>query len=191
VRLEAALLRAALPDLVLREGSVLAARVAERSGRHGLLMLAGTALVAELPDDVRAGERLRLAVQDTAGDQVVLRVVPDPPTSVPPGVMALPLPDGRSAQVRVEEREAGGERGDADEPTVVTLVYDSPALGAIELRLAVDPTGASAHVQVGAGAPFLLAEEGREALRGALEGATGRSAAVEVLARRDPLDVYA
>lgn len=191
MRLEAALVRAALPDLVLREGSVLSARVAERSGRHGLLMLAGSALVAELPDDVRAGERLRLAVQDTSGDQVVLRVVPDAPASPPPGVVALPLPDGRSARVRVEERDAAGRRAGADEAAGVTLVYDSPALGAIELRLAVDGAAATARVQVGAGTPFLLAEEGREALRAALEGATGRAARVEVLARREPLDVYA
>ena len=104
VKLELAMLRAAMPDLVLREGAVLAARVGERSGKHGLLMLAGSALVAELPEGVREGERLKLAVQETVGDRVVLRIVPEAQQQVlPPGVAALPLPDGRTALVQVTE----------------------------------------------------------------------------------------
>jgi hypothetical protein len=191
VRLEAALLRAAMPDLVLREGAVLAARVAERSGKHGLLMLAGSALVAELPDEVRAGERLRLAVQDAAGERVVLRIVPEPPTTVPPALVPLPLPDGRTAHVRVDERAAEGARGETGEATSVALVYDSPALGAVELRLSLEGGRVGARVQVGTGAPLFLAEEGREALRAALAEATRRPAEVAVVPRHDPLDVYA
>ena len=75
------MLPAAMPDLVLREGAVPAARVAERSGKHGLLMLAGSALVAELPEGVREGERPKLAVQETVGR---------------PGGAACPRPSSKS-----------------------------------------------------------------------------------------------
>jgi hypothetical protein len=181
-----------MPDLVLREGSVLAARVGERSGSHGLLMLAGSALVAELPDGVREGERLRLAVAETAGERVVLRIVPETPQpTIPPDVVALPLPDGRTAHVQVTEREAEGRTKEPDEPTSVSIAYESPALGVVDLRLSAGPAGVGAYVQVGSGAPFLFAEEGREGLRAALAQATGRPADVAVVPRRDPLNLYA
>ena len=192
VKLELAMLRAAMPDLVLREGAVLAARVAERSGRHGLLMLAGSALVAELPEGVREGERLKLAVQETVGDRVVLRIVPEAQQQVlPPGVAALPLPDGRTALVQVTEREAEGAAKGPDEPTSISIAYESPALGIVDLRLSAGPAGVGAYVQVGSGIPFRLAEEGRDGLREALAEATGRPAEVAVVPRRDPLDLYA
>jgi hypothetical protein len=61
LRVEAALLRAQLPELVLRAGMTLPARVMERAGRFGVLLLAGTPLSAELPDELRPGDRLRSA----------------------------------------------------------------------------------------------------------------------------------
>ena len=110
VSLDAVLLRLRAPDLVLRPGMVLAGRVAERAGRHGLLSLAGTALVAELPDEVAAGDRLRLTVTEVGPERVVMRLT-DPPAAPAPPAAHLPLPDGRTAAVRVDERagEGGGE----------------------------------------------------------------------------------
>ena len=72
LRIQAALLRAQLPELVLRPGMTLPARVMERHGQMGLLLLAGTPLSAQLPDELKAGDRLRLRVEDV-GEQVVLR----------------------------------------------------------------------------------------------------------------------
>ena len=49
VFVDPALLRVEMPELVLRPGMTLAARVAERSGSRGILMLAGHPLSAQLP----------------------------------------------------------------------------------------------------------------------------------------------
>src|SRR4051794_17103615 len=68
LQVDAAFFRRQMPDLILREGSTLAARVAERHGRHGLITLAGTPLLAELPDGVKTGDTLRLLVADTRGE---------------------------------------------------------------------------------------------------------------------------
>ena len=197
LRVEAALLRAQLPELVLRPGMTLPARVMERHGQMGLLLLAGTPLSAQLPDELQAGDRLRLRVEDV-GEQVVLRTVD---TSAPaqqgahtlaPGV-ALPLPGGRQAEVRVTEQAA--ERRGADEPVTVALDYDSPALGPIAMRLVQQPGGAGIQVTVGAtaGAPEERARAAAEELRAAIADATGLPATVRVvgLTPRPRVNLYA
>ncbi|HEX4807133.1 MAG TPA: hypothetical protein VFU94_14635 [Conexibacter sp.] len=72
------LLRSTAPDLPLAVGRVLAARVVERHGRHGVLNLAGAFLTAELPEEVQAGDTLRLVVQEASGGRAVLALAPDP-----------------------------------------------------------------------------------------------------------------
>jgi hypothetical protein len=102
LRVEAALLRAQLPELVLRPGMTLPARVMERHGQMGLLLLAGTPLSAQLPDELKAGDRLRLRVEDV-GAQIVLRTVEAPApqaAATPPPQLALPLPNGASPSRR-------------------------------------------------------------------------------------------
>jgi len=198
LRVEAALLRAQLPELVLRPGMTLPARVMERHGQMGLLLLAGTPLAAQLPDDLRAGDRLRLRVEDL-GEQVVLRAVetpaaqPQQQTSPPPPELALPLPGGLQAEVRVTEQAA--ERRGADEPVTVALDYDSPALGPIAMRLVQQPRGAGIQVTVGAtaGAPEARARGAAEELRRALHDATGLPATVKVVGRapRPRVNLYA
>src|SRR3954469_4028130 len=116
LRVQAALLRANLPELVLRPGLMLPARVLERAGQHGILLLAGTPLSAELPDELQTGARLRLRVEEVGPDRVVLRAMETPagpaaPQVQPPPDVALPLPGGREAEVRVTERAREG-RGD-------------------------------------------------------------------------------
>src|SRR3954471_12781629 len=129
LRVEAALLRAQLPELVLRPGMTLPARVMERHGQMGVLLLAGTPLSAQLPDELRAGDRLRLRVEDV-GEQVVLRTVDTPAaqqSQTPPPEVALPLPNGGRAELRVTEKASEG--AGAGDPVTVALDYDSPALG--------------------------------------------------------------
>src|SRR3954452_1114950 len=95
LQLESALLRRMLPDLLLRPGMTLFARVAEREGRHGIIVLAGSPLVAELPDEVQVGDKLRLLVEETRGDWFAMRLVQKQPTAPPHSpVVGLPLPDG-------------------------------------------------------------------------------------------------
>ena len=185
LRVEAALLRAQLPELVLRPGMTLPARVMERHGQMGLLLLAGTPLSAQLPDDLKAGDRLRLRVEDV-GEQVVLRTVDSPAAQAaqtPPPEVALPLPGGGRAGVRVTERAADG-RGD-EEPATVALDYVSPALGTIAMRLVQQPAGAGLQVTIGAaaGAPEERVRGAAAELRRALADATGLPATVRVIGR--------
>src|SRR4051794_39001994 len=119
LQLEAALLRRQLPDLLLRPGMTLFARVAEREGRHGIIVLAGSPLVAELPDDVQVGDKLRLLVQDTRGDQVAMKLIQEQPAAAPhTPVVGLPLPDGTQARVTVEEREGEGQDDDPEHASI-------------------------------------------------------------------------
>ena len=195
LRVEAALLRAQLPELTLRPGMTLPARVMERHGQMGLLLLAGTPLSAQLPDQLKPGDRLRLRVEDV-GEQIVLRTVEAPaaqPQSAPPPELALPLPGGRQAEVRVTDKAEEG-RG-AGEPVTVGLTYDSPALGTLDLKLVLQPGGAGLQVTVGAtaGAPEERVRGAAEELRRALGDATGLPAAVRVVGRtpKPRVDFYA
>jgi hypothetical protein len=186
LRVEAALLRAQLPELVLRPGMTLPARVMERSGQFGVLLLAGTPLSAELPDDLKAGDRLRLRVEDVTAERVVLRAVETPapaPAAPPPPELGLPLPGGLRAGVRVTE-QASEARG-PDDPVTVALDYDSPALGTIAMRLVQQPGGAGLQVTVGAtsGMPEERVRGAAEELRRALTEATGLLATVRVIGR--------
>src|SRR5919206_4840185 len=93
LRVEAALLRAQVPELVLRPGMTLPARVMERAGQFGVLLLAGTPLSAELPDELQAGDRLRLRVEEVGADRVVLRAVEAQQAPAPaPGPAGAPVP---------------------------------------------------------------------------------------------------
>jgi hypothetical protein len=189
LQLEAALIRRQLPDLLLRPGMTLFARVAEREGRHGIIVLAGSPLVAELPDEVQVGDKLRLLVQDTRGERVAMKLVQEQPAAAPQtAVVGLPLPDGSEARLAVEEREA-----DPDDPenASISISYDSPALGAVGFNLSVAPGAVSVRAELAAGEPFELASEAAEELKARLAEATGRTASVTVVPRREPLDLYA
>lgn len=185
IRLEAALLRGTLPDLVLREGMLLAARVAQR----GVLSLAGRQVAAELPETLAPGQEVQLRVEEATPERVVLRVVEQPlAPPVPPPL--LPLPGGLEARIAVRadeepaEREGAGENG----RRAVVVTYESPALGSMELRLALDAAALRAVVETAAPA---AAQAAAAELRDALAQAAGRPAEVTVVERREPVDVYA
>jgi hypothetical protein len=190
LRIQAALLRAQLPDLVLREGMQLVAKVAERHERHGIIVLAGAPLTAELPDEVQAGDVLRLTVAESGGERVVLRIAdPSAQPPVAPG-LGLPLPGGAHARVTVDERAEGGGPGGED-AAEIRLTYASPTLGPVELHLSLAGEQVLVGVRARAGEPVARAEAAAAELREAVAAATGRTAQVRVSARRDPLDVYA
>ncbi|MEA2421714.1 MAG: hypothetical protein QOF55_813 [Thermoleophilaceae bacterium] len=193
LQLEAALLRRQLPDLLLRPGMTLFARVAERQGRHGIIVLAGSPLVAELPDEVQAGDKLRLLVEDTRGERVAMKLIQEQPTAPShPPVVGLPLPDGTQARLTVEDQDLeGGGRDDDAEHASISIGYESPALGTIGLVLSLAPGGVTVRAELAAGRPFELASDAAETLRERLSAATGRVAEVTVVPRREPLDLYA
>lgn len=183
------MLRAEIPELVLRPGMTLAARVAERHGSRGLLMIANSALAAELPDEVRAGDTLRLRVTEAGPDRIVMQLVDESPAQQQPTAVPVPLPGGQQAEIRVDEREGEGRR--SGEQAAVAITYRSPQLGALDFRLALEGGTLTAQVKAALGAPHELASARAEELRDALARATGRAVRLTIVPRHDPLDVYA
>ena len=192
LRVEAAMLRAVLPQLVLREGMKIVVSVAERLGDRGIIVLGGTPLAAQLPDDVQAGDVLRLIVAETTPERVVLRIAdPQQVPQAPAPTVGLPLPDGTQARITVSERDAGASRGGDGERHEVRLTYASARLGALDLHVALAGEALRVHVRARAGQPFELAERHAGELQQAIAGATGKPAQVLVSPRHDPFDVYA
>ncbi|MFL5883952.1 MAG: hypothetical protein ACJ77M_02680 [Thermoleophilaceae bacterium] len=192
IQLSAALLRNQAPELVLRLGSTVAARVLERHGARGLITIGNAVLAAELPEQVSAGQTLRLLVQDATGDRVTLKLVEQQQAqqAQQPSAVSVPLPNGSNARVHVDEdaSEEGGGRG-AEHSVAVT--YNSPSLGSMQFRLSVDGRAVAVTVRTAPGAPFDMAQERATELREALARATGRAAQVTVLPREEPVDLYA
>ncbi|MFL5816407.1 MAG: hypothetical protein ACJ76L_02285 [Conexibacter sp.] len=181
------LLRSTAPDLPLVVGRILAARVVERHGQHGVINLAGAYLTAELPDEVQAGDRLRLVVQEASGERAVLALAQEPPSGaqVPPPLAEAPLSGERVVLASEGDAGADGERAH-----VVTVRFEGRALGTVELRVALDDELVHALVALAEGPGLALGRERSGALRAVLAQAAGRQAEVEVVARPNPLDVY-
>jgi hypothetical protein len=174
------LLRGLFGDTSLRPGLVLPARVLEREGARGTLLLNGVRVQAQLPPELRAGDALRVRVQEVTPERLALQIVrPDAPEgSVPTPTVGVPLPGG--ARFRVEDDAAGGGAAGGEEGrSAIRLRFDSPALGPLEFLLEVDPTTTAATVQVATGAAKLVGSAANE-LRKALATATERPATVRI-----------
>jgi hypothetical protein len=185
VAVKTLLLQTQLPDIQLRPGTSVVARVLSRGPDHGVLVIAGIPLTAQLPTEVgRAGETLRLSVADVTPERVTLQleqVVPQPP----PPTLAQP------ARVRVEDEPRTVRVGD-EERSSVALSFHSEALGRLDLRLeVVGGKRVSAAVEAPAGRSFDLADAAAGRLHDGLQARTGLEADVRVTPRRQPLDVYA
>jgi hypothetical protein len=184
VSVQTLLLRAQMPELTLRPGASVMARVASRGEEHGVLVLAGIPLTAQLPDEVHAGATLKLLVQEVTPERVVLRLdaaeVGQPPAA-------------QSASPRVSVQEPPRRHRDAagQETATVALTFESPALGRLDLRIDLASGGVQAAIAAPAGRAYDAAESGAERLRSSLASATGRPAAVRVTPRRERVDLYA
>lgn len=174
-------------ELRIAPGRVLMARVltADGSGR-GSLSIAGAVIDAELPKDVKAGQELRLTVHHVSPERVELSL--SDPTALAAAAAAT-LPGGGT--VRVADRDPGAAGAHGDDRHSLTLRYDAPALGAVDLRFELDPQSLRLTATFAAGDPVERARAGAGQLREALTEALGRPVTVEVSARREPLDVYA
>ena len=187
VSVATALLRAQLPDVTLREGASVVARVASRGEGHGVLVLAGIPLTAQLPDGVESGATLKLRVEEVGPERVVLRMdaqAANPPAAGP----APPRPEAPKVAVGEPPRRTGGGE---EEGASVRLAFVSPALGRIDLRIDLASNAVQVGVEAPAGRAFDAADGGAERLRATLQDALERSATVRVTPRREPLDVYA
>ncbi len=177
------LLRSTAPDLPLVVGRVLAARVVERQGRYGIINLAGAYLTAELPEELQVGDRLRLVVQQTRGEQVTFALAQEPPPLAEP-------PRAQQDPVVVAVAREPGRGEEHDRAHVVTLRFEGEALGTVELRVALDDALVQARAALADGPSLELAREHAPSLRAALATAAGRPAEVEIVERPRPLDVY-
>jgi hypothetical protein len=174
VGIETLLLRTQLPEVTLRPGTSVVARVLSRGESHGVLVIAGIPLSALLPADVgKTGDTLRLTVSDVTPERVTLQL----DQLVNPAAQPPPQPAERP-KVTVQE-----------EPR--TLSFTSPALGRLDLRLELAGTRIGAAVEAPAGRSFALADAAAGRLQDGLHARTGLDASVEVKPRREPLDLYA
>ena len=184
------LIRAVLGgELKVVPGRAMMARVVAADGLgRGKLAIAGAVIDAELPKHVRAGAELRLTVRDVSGHQVVLAMSDQPPLPAP----GAELPGGGLVRVTEEEAEesSAGSGGSSGSRTL-SLRYDAPTLGALDLRFDLDPASLRVNVSVASGTPLSLAQARAEQLRAALTEGVGRPATVTVSPRHEPLDVYA
>ena len=190
IAVDVRLIRAVLgAELRVAPGRALMARVVnvDPAGR-GSLSIAGAVVDAKLPPGVAAGQDLRLVVRHVSPERVVLGLSGEAGAAAAP--QAAELPGGGT--VRVSEREASrpGESGGTGRH-VLALVYDAPALGAVDLRFELDPQSLRVSAVLGAGEPVERAEQRAGELRDALSEAVGRPVTVEVTPRHEPLDVYA
>jgi hypothetical protein len=186
------LIRAVLGgEMKVVPGRAMMARVVVADGfGRGKLAIAGAVIDAEIPKHVRAGQELRLTVRDVSAHQVVLGMS-DQPAGVP--VPGAELPGGGVLRVTEEdtsEESSSGSRGSPGSQTL-SLRYDAPTLGAVDLRFDLEPGSLRVSVSVGAGTPLSLAQTRADELRDALTAGVGRPATVTVSPRHEPLDVYA
>jgi hypothetical protein len=189
VALDALLLRTQFPDLRLREGTSVVARVASRAEAHGVIVLAGVPLTAELPPEVREGDVLHLRVQDVSEERITLRL--DPQAAQAAQAAAAPPPQtARPPRLAVAEPPRRPPGGGEDAATV-TLAFDSAVLGRLDLRIDLTRGGVQAAVEAPAGRAFDLAAEAATRLQDALAARTARPATVRVSPRREPFDAYA
>lgn len=189
------LLKGIFTDTTLKPGVVIAARVLDREGPKGTLLMNGVKVPAQLPPELGEGDALRLRVAEASTERIVLQVVQQgapsaPAGQTPPAALALQLPGG--AQVRVMEEETGGAaRGGAAGRRSITLRYDSPALGRLDFVLDLEAQAVSGTVHATAGDPAARARAAAPELQAGLSEATGRPATVSVRERAETLDVRA
>ena len=187
ISVDALLLRTQFPELTLRPGANLVARVAARAEGHGVIVLAGLPLTAQLPDEVTAGETLRLTVTEVTSERIVLRMEQPAVTAVP---VPPPPPPPSGAGIGIEEppRRRGGA-GDGE--SSVALSFRSVALGRLDLRIRLGSGDVQVTVDAPRGIALDLAGRHAEELRDALEQHLGGRASVRVQPRHEPLDLYA
>jgi hypothetical protein len=195
INVDVRLIKAVLgTELRIAPGRALMARVVTADGLgRGSLNIAGAVIDATLPKDIQAGQELRLTVSHVSPDRVELSLSgQDPAAFAAAASEAVPLPGGGTVQVA--ERDAGGGGGAGAQGAdrhALSLRYDAPALGAIHLRFELDAETLRVSATLSAGQPFDVALNNAGKLGDALTAAVERAVTVDVVPRREPLDVYA
>jgi hypothetical protein len=111
---------------------------------------------------------------------------------VQPPPAAVQLPGG--GKIRLTEREEsdqGGSGSSADGRHTLSVRYDAPTLGAVDLRLDLEPGSLKVAIELPQGQQATLAEQAADDLQRELAADSERAATVTVIPRREPLDLYA
>jgi hypothetical protein len=159
-----------------------------------MISLAGVLLEAELPPGVSARQELKLQVRELTPQRVVLAIQPQSPETqaAVPALAALLVPMPNGGAVRVQDQGGSRARQFADGSHTVTLRYDAPSFGAVDMNFVLDSTGAlRLSLLVPSGASFEAAQAGSEPLTQALQRATGGQVSVSVAPRHEPIEVFA
>jgi hypothetical protein len=181
------LLQQAMPDLPLRPGASVVARVASRGDLDGVLVLAGVPLTAQLPEEVQAGATLRLKVREVTPERVTLQLDGPP---VPP-IADAPAPPRRDPTARVQVQDPPRRWADrGEERAGVVLGFESAELGRLDLRIELTAGRVEVVVDTPASVHDLVQDEA-ERLRDGLAVRVEREAHVTVRPRREPVDLYA
>jgi len=186
IAVQAALIKAQLPDVTLRAGTSVVARVLSRGEHHGVIVIAGIPLTATLPEEIgKTGETLRLSVSDVTPERVTLKLdeVVNPAAQPPP-------PPADRPRVTVQDPPSRTTAGGEDRSRVA-LSFQSAALGRLDLRIELAGGRVNVGVEANAGRPYELADAAAPRLHDGLQARTGLEAAVQVHPRREPLDLYA
>lgn len=198
------LLRGLIPELPMRAGDLLPARVYNRD----TIVLAGVRVAAQLPENLEVGQRLRLRVEEASQSKLLLRVVemsgageaeaPPPAATADPlatalrAGLAVPLPGGQVARLFVEpDGESDGGGGRSGRLQRLTLRFEAAALGRVDLALEVLPGAVTGVVHAPAGEAAQRLAEHADELRAALAQATGRPASVNVRQRGETVNLRA
>ena len=198
IAVTAALLRAQLPEVPIREGASLMARVASRGETHAVIVIAGLPVTAKLPPEVEAGAVLKLKVKEVTAERVTMQIEPQSqPQSQAAANLQNPVIGQATPQaqlqghVEVEEPPMRHQDADGEAVDVVSLAFTHPTLGRLDLRLELrGEERILADVTTAAGLPHVVASRASERLRANLE-AVGLEATVNVRPRHTPLDLYA
>ncbi len=182
-------------ELRITPGRALMARVVQTpatpNGR-GVISIAGELIEAELPRQVKSGDELRLVVRHVSADKVQLSLS-DPSAAAPqaPPPIEVPLPGGASLRVNDEDEPATAAQGADTQTHTLSLRYETPALGPVDLRFVLDAGSLKLSVTLPPGQPHQLAQQTAADLRQALGDQLHRAVELIISARREPLDVYA
>jgi hypothetical protein len=178
-----------LPEVRIAPGRMLAARVVTAENGRGSLSIAGYLIEAELPAHVRAGQELRLEVRDVTEQRVLLQIADPSQAGLAATAQQVPLPGGGT--LTVTERDPDAEAGSTNGHHTLSLRYDAPALGPVDLRFSLDADTLAVAVATRAGDPHDRAQASADDLTAALTQAVSQAVSVTVSPRRDPVDLYA
>jgi hypothetical protein len=184
------LIRAVLgTELRIAPGRGLLARVVSTDGLgRGALSIAGAVIDAELPRHVQTGQELRLIVREVSADRVVLGLS-DQTVAPPPA--PVELPGGGSVRVNEDDAGSGSTAGSSPGAQRLSLRYEAPTLGPVDLRFELDAGSLRVVVALAPGDPLDLGQDGADELRQALSAGIDKTVTVTVSGRHEPLDMYA